>query len=388
MPNKILFVATVDSHFEKFHLPYFKWFQSQGWEVHVAASGSLTLPYVNQKYDISIQRSPFHHKNIIAYHALNKLIKQQHYRIIHCHTPMGGVLGRLAAIQARKKDTKVFYTAHGFHFYRGAPLLNWLLYYPIERTLARFTDCLITINEEDYRIARQHRFSAKQIEHVHGIGVDLQRFKPISEQQKNETRAKLGFNSNDFLMFYAAEFNQNKNQQLLIRTLALLQEHIPNSKLLLAGNGPLEQRCRELSRQLGVSENVHYIGYRNDIHKWLPICDIAVASSYREGLPVNIVEAMACELPVVASNNRGHCELIKANVNGYTVDPLDFNGMFEKILLIYQSSELQRKMGESNRQKAYKYSLNQVEQQLTMLYLMYGMEVWNETKNQYRSAHI
>ena len=153
-----------------------KWFKEQGWEVHVAASGNMNLPYVDQKFDIPIQRSPLVIKNIQAYQDLNVLINEHQYEIIHCHTPMGGVLARLAARNARKNGTKVIYTAHGFHFCKGAPITNWLLYYPIEKILASFTDCLITINQEDYQLATK-RFKTKQIEHVNGVGVNIEEFK-------------------------------------------------------------------------------------------------------------------------------------------------------------------------------------------------------------------
>ena len=130
-----------------------------------------------------LQRSPFKRNNINAYRELKEIIDQNNYKIIHCHTPMGGVLARLAARKARKNGTKVIYTAHGFHFCKGAPLANWLLYYPIEKTLAHFTDCLITINTEDYQLAKR-RFKAEKIEHVHGVGVNTDIFKPVGEEQR------------------------------------------------------------------------------------------------------------------------------------------------------------------------------------------------------------
>ena len=183
---KILYCATVDYHFKAFHLPYMKWFKEQGWDVHVAASGTLDLPFTDQKFDIPIKRSPFDIQNIKAFKELKRIIDQNQYEIIHCHTPLGGVLARFAAKQARKTGTKVIYTAHGFHFCKGAPITSWLVYYPIERYLSRFTDSLITINSEDYQLAKNHRFHAKQIEHVHGVGVDTERFKPHKEVKKVE----------------------------------------------------------------------------------------------------------------------------------------------------------------------------------------------------------
>src|SRR5690606_10354189 len=188
MAGKILFCATVDYHFKAFHLPYLQWFAAQSWEVHVAAKGDMDLPYVDRKFDIPLQRSPFRRANVAAYRSLKKIIEKERYDIIHCHTPMGGVIARLAARHARKNGTKVIYTAHGFHFCKGAPLLNWLLYYPMEKALARLTDCLITINEEDYALAVRNKFGAARIEHVHGVGVSMDEFRPASSLENQYLR--------------------------------------------------------------------------------------------------------------------------------------------------------------------------------------------------------
>ncbi|CAI8863103.1 MULTISPECIES: glycosyltransferase family 4 protein [Bacillus] len=386
MGNKVLFCATVDIHFKAFHLPYMKWFKEQGWEVHVAAAGNMDLPYVDKKYELSIQRSPLQPKNIKAYKELKAIIDKNGYKIIHCHTPMGGALTRLAARNARKYGTKVLYTAHGFHFCKGAPLINWLLYYPIEKVMANYTDCLITINQEDYDLAVQRRFKAAEIEQVHGVGVDTEYFKPADEIQKLCLRSEMGYKPTDFLMFYAAEFNKNKNQQFLIRSLALIKDSVPNARLLLAGNGPLLEDCKDLAKQIGVFEMVDFLGYRNDISKILSACDIAVASSLREGLPVNIMEAMACGLPIIASENRGHLELVEDKVNGYIISNQDAQMFGLRVLEMNKSKDLLVKMGIESKQKMHKYSIVQVESELSSIYGKYILEETDETENQYNSS--
>ncbi|WP_226526467.1 glycosyltransferase family 4 protein [Metabacillus niabensis] len=376
MVNKVLFCATVDYHFKAFHLPILKWFKEKGWEVHIAASGEMELPFVDQKFNISIQRSPFQTKNITAFQELKEVINKNDYKIIHCHTPMGGVLTRMASKQARKNGTKVFYTAHGFHFCKGSPVMNWLLYYPIEKALARYTDCLITINEEDYNLAISHRFRASEIEHVHGVGVDTTRFKPIDKEDRRERRERFGFKDDDFLMFYAAEFNKNKNQQFLIKALAKIKDSIPNARLLLAGEGLLQDSCKKLASELGVNHMVDFLGYRNDIVNILPMCDVAVASSLREGLPVNIMEAMACGLPVVAIKNRGHNELIVNQNNGWTVDSEDINDMAEKIVLLSNEQHLLNTLGKNGRDRIEKtYSVNTIVNEKSQLYEKYMEEM-------------
>ncbi|OXM85224.1 glycosyltransferase family 4 protein [Paenibacillus rigui] len=388
MKKKVLFCATMDVHFKAFHLPYMKWFQEQGWEVHVAANGTMELPYVDQRHVLPIQRSPFKWLNKKAYHELKSIIEHHGFDMLHCHTPMGGVLARLAARKARKRGTKVIYTAHGFHFCKGAPLLNWLVYYPIEKLLSYVTHCLITINEEDYKLAVRRRFRSERIERVHGVGVDTERFKPLPESAKYEERNRLGYKSDDFLMFYAAEFNRNKNQQLLIHALALIKDEVPQAKLLLAGAGPLQQSCRELAVSLGVGSMVEFLGYRNDIDRLLPLCDIAVSTSLREGLPVNIMEAMACGLPVVATENRGHSELIKHQVNGYVIQGLDTGNFAARLRELAQSQRLRRQLGLENRRLITKYSLEQVGRELTGIYTHYLLEDKNETESKYRRAYI
>ncbi len=372
MSKKVLFCATVDYHFKAFHLPHMKRFQEQGWEVHVAASGNMELPYTDEKYNIPIQRSPFHIRNISAYRVLKKLIEENNYDIIHCHTPVGGVLARLAARRVRKVGTKVLYTAHGFHFCKGAPLLSWMLYYPIERMFARYTDCLITINEEDYKRAVNHGFRAKRIEHVHGVGIDTERFKPVDEISRDKLRGKFGYKKNDFLMFYAAEFNKNKNQQLLIKALAEIKNEIPNARLLLAGKGPLMNNCINLVDELNLSSRVDFLGYRNDLEEILPMCDVAVASSFREGLPVNIMEAMACGLPIIATDNRGHKELVHQGTNGY-IAPVNnykiFSGYVESL---YKDINFREQIKKDSIDIVKPYSISQVNSELKDIYLKYG----------------
>lgn len=372
MEKKVLFVATKDIHFDAFHLPTFKWFKENGYKIHTAAVGDLNLPFVDQRHDIPIQRSPFSLKNIAAYQELKKIMDQHSYQIIHCHTPMGGVLSRLAARNTRLKGTKVLYTAHGFHFCKGSPLINWMMYYPIEKSLAHMTDCLITINHEDYQLAKDRKFKAVTIKHVHGVGVDNERFHPISAFSKAVLRSEQGYKDETFILFYAAEFNKNKNQQLLIRALSSIKEQIPQAKLLLAGTGPLLEECKRTAARLGVDQMVDFLGFRKDINRLLKISDLAVASSLREGLPVNIMEAMSCGLPVIATENRGHLELLQHEKNGYLIPSEDEKQFSSRILELYRSKEQRESMGKSSKEIINaSYTLEQVRAELNQIYTGY-----------------
>ena len=320
--KKVLFVATITKHINTFHIPYLKWFKEQGYEVHVASKGNEPIEYCDKHFDVPFERFPLKTQNIKAYRQLKNIINENKYEIIHGHTPVGGVLTRLAARKARKKyNTKVIYTAHGFHFYKGAPLLNWIIYYPIEKYLAKYTDCIITINREDYELAKKKFRKAKDVKYVYGVGIQTRRFDiDISEIDKENLRQELKLKSNDIILTYVAELNDNKNQIFLIQSLKELIKENNKYKLLLVGEGANKEKYIEEMKKEKLGANLRILGKRTDVAKILSITDIYVASSIREGLGMNIIEAMYMNVPVIATNNRGHREIIKDGENGFLVN--------------------------------------------------------------------
>lgn len=368
--KKVLFVATVNRHIIGCHLPYLKWFKEQGYEVHVASRGTEKIEYCDKHFDLLFERFPLKINNIKAYRELKKIIKNNHYDIIHCHTPVGGVLARLAARKERKKGTKVLYTAHGFHFYKGAPVLNWIIYYPIEKIMAHYTDCLITIVNEDYEFAKKH-LKAKEIRHINGIGVNTDRFsKHIIEEQKNKLRKELKISKKDIVFSYVAELNKNKNQILLIKTIGRLKEKVPNIKLILVGEGVLLQTYKDIVKDRKLEENVFILGRRDDINEILSITDIYLASSIREGLGLNVIEAMYKNVPVIATNNRGHRELIQNEKTGFLLNKNTTDEMYEKILklLNYKESEKEKIINKA-KQNIEKYLLENVLKEMKNIYM-------------------
>jgi len=318
--KKVLFVATVTKHINTFHIPYLKWFKEQGYEVHVASKGNDNIEYCDKHYDLPFERFPIKKENIKVYNELKKIIQENNYSIVHCHTPVGGVLTRLAAINARKKGTKVIYTAHGFHFYKGAPLMNWIMYYPIEKICSRWTDVLITITIEDYKFAQKKFKKAKQIEHIHGVGMNTERLKKeITLEEKQDIKNELEIKKEDIPFTYVAELNKNKNQFLLIDVMKELKKENLNIKLLLVGTGNLTEKYKEYVKNNDLDNEINFLGRRTDINEILSVTDVYLASSIREGLPVNVMEAMYKGLPVIATDNRGHRELVKNNENGFIV---------------------------------------------------------------------
>ena len=332
--KKVLFTATVDSHILHFHIPYLKMFKESGYEVHVATNGDDIIPYCDKKHKIAFERSPIKVNNIKAIKQLEKIINEEKFDIIHCHTPMGGVVTRLAAMKSRKNGTRVIYTAHGFHFYEGAPVINWFVFYPIEKWLSRYTDVLITINGEDYELAKK-KFHTKQIELVHGVGVDPEKFNfEMLDEEKEELRKEVEIHKDDFVIIYPAELSKRKNQGMLLRCMAELIKENKNIQLLLPGLDSMDERYQQMAKELGVDNNVKFLGYRTDIPRLLKISNLAVSTARQEGLPVNIMEAMMCGLPAVVTNCRGNRDLVENGVNGYIVEISDiesFNAVVRKI---------------------------------------------------------
>ncbi len=329
--KKALMLASVASMIEQFNMNNIKILQQLGYEVEVAANftdgGTLDHNRLEEfkkeldekkiKYiDIPFERSPFSVKNIKAYRLIKKLIKEENYELIHVHSPVGSVLGRLAA---RKTNAKVIYTAHGFHFFKGAPLKYWLMFYPIEKWLSKYTDILITINKEDYEIAKK-KFKAKNIQLVHGIGVDKNRFDfEMSKEERKQLREKLKLKEDDFVMIYVAELSVRKNQEMLLNAMTKLIKQNKKIKLLLVGKDSLDGKLQKFCKENQLENNVQFLGYRKDIPQLLKISDLLVSTSKQEGLPVNIMEGLIAGLPVIVTDCRGNRDLITDGVNGYIV---------------------------------------------------------------------
>jgi len=305
--KKVLFTSHT-ANFSKFNRPFMRWFAEQGYEVHYASAGEEEVLDCDRHFTIPFERSPFRINNLKSIRQLKKIIDFEDYKIIHTHTPMGSVITRLAAIAARKKGTKVIYTAHGFHFFKGAPMLNWLIFYPIEKILANYTDTLITINKEDYELAK-NKFKT-DVQYVPGVGIDPKKFDiKMTKQQKTDLRKSLGLKDSDFVMIYPAELNKNKNQKMLIDVMEMISKTHGDIHLLLPGKDSMNGYHQKMAKEKGL-KNIHFLGYRGDIPQLMKISNLAVSTSLREGLPVNIMEAMYIGLPVIATDCRGNRDLV------------------------------------------------------------------------------
>lgn len=352
--RKILYISNT-ANFSKFNRPFMRWFKEQGWQVDYCSPGEEYVLDCDNQYKISIARYPISKGNFRAYRELRTLMENNQYDIIHCHTPMGGVLGRLAAKKFRKQNKiKVIYTAHGFHFYKGAPLKNWLLYYPVERWLMRYTDTLVTINNEDYERAKNWTRTYK----IDGVGVNLEKFHPLqSEEEKNNLRLSKGFSNKDFILLYTAEFIPRKNHKLLFDILPDLKEKIPELKVILCGTGGLLEYYKSFALN-NKMDYVTFTGYTKEVADFCRISDVLVMPSFQEGLPIGMIEALATGLPVVASDIRGHRDVITNNENGFLINLNNPEKVKESIYMLYSSPELRSKIRNENIKKTQKYSVD------------------------------
>ncbi len=279
-------------------------------------------------YPLSCSRALFRKGNIDAINQLKKIVKENHYDIVHCHTPIASICTRLACYKLRRNGTKVFYTAHGFHFYKGAPLINWLIYYPIEKFASRLTDELIVINHEDFDLANR-RMRAKHVVYVPGVGVDVNRFQSVVVDRLSKRRT-LGIPEDAFLLISVGELNRNKNHEVVVRAIAQLGNK--NIHYMIAGRGPLKEYLLNLASDLGVSSQVHLLGYREDIAELYKSSDVCCFPSIREGLPLAAIEAMACGLPIIVADNRGTREFAANGVNGFVCKWNDIDSFANSIM--------------------------------------------------------
>lgn len=390
MSKKALLVTTVSGFVPQFEMNNVRILQELGYEVHYAANyRNVGYGTDNHRLDgtgiirhqIDFSRSPFDlTKSLKAYRQLKQLMRGEKFDLIHCHTPVGAALARLAAKPHRKDGCKVIYTAHGFHFYKGAPLSYWLLFYPAERWLARYTDVLITINEEDYeraqricgRIEKQKKSNKSKkiavtkqnpttVVRINGTGIDTTAYR--QNTNIDAKRMELGIPSKATLLISIGELNQNKNHMTVIEAL-----HRCESDLfyIICGEGKNREHLNRQIRQYGLEKRVFLLGYRTDTLELLHASDVFVLPSLREGLSHSLQEAMAAGKAVIASDIRGNRELIEQRKGGWLIQPKE-TGQLAKILDSLGVEDLKR-MGQFNQQKIQTYDNRLVDADMRQIY--------------------
>lgn len=311
-------------------------------------------------FQVSWSRSPLDTGNIKAINELKQIIKNNNYDIVHCHTPIAAACTRVACRSFQKKGLKVIYTAHGFHFYKGSPRLNWFIYYPLEKICSKWTDVLITINKEDYAVART-RMKSKRIEYIPGVGIDVDKFKN-TVIDRTKKRKDIGVSDNDILVLSVGELNINKNHQIILKALAEVGD--TSIHYAIAGKGDQHDILDRLSYSLGINNQIHLLGYRNDVAELYKAADVYALPSIREGLNVSVMEALASGLPCIVSKIRGNVDMVQENVNGYYIDPANVNTVVDCLMKI-KNIGLKPNISES----AEKYNYNEINKQLMNIYM-------------------
>lgn len=374
--KKVLLVATVQSHIAQFHTPLIEMLADKGVEVQVAARDNLKeknglkiSSKVSKIYNVPFSRSPISLQNINAYKILKEIILNNGFDVIHCNTPVGGILPRLIK-KKEKIESKIFYTVHGFHFYKGAPIKNWLIYYPIEKYFSKYTDCMITINDEDYSLAKNH-MKAKVTKKINGVGIDIDTFKNLNEVNKENIKKELQLN-NDTVFVSIGELNKNKNQIVQIEAMEEITKEYPNTKLLMLGNGPLkEQYIKEIEKR-NLNKNIELLGYRRDVKEILNIVDSLISTSKREGLAVNILEGLASGKIVIASDNRGNRPAVKNGKTGFLIHNKE--ELINRMKYVIQNKEeIINKMEDNIRNTVKEYSIEVIKKQLEEIYKSEGI---------------
>lgn len=307
---KILYVTTVGATMGFFR-ELVRTLLDEGHKVEIACNDEAwAVPVVFREWgcpihQIDCSRSPLSPANARAVREIHRLVQEQRYDIVHCHTPVAAMCARLACHGLRKSGTKVIYTAHGFHFFKGAPLKNWMIFYPVEWLCSFWTDALIAINTEDYALA-QKKLHAQRTEYVPGVGVDTEKFGTLTVDRRVK-RTELGVPEDAFLILSVGELNPNKNHKMVLHAISAMND--PSVYYLIAGKGELDWCLLQTASELGLHNRFQLLGFRDDVPELYQAADVFVHPSFREGLPVSVMEAIASGLPVLCSDIRGARDL-------------------------------------------------------------------------------
>lgn len=371
---KLLYILNVADRVNNFSYTSMLAAKELGFEFHIAGNWSYASDREKiadeEKYGIKIHqidfvRTPYHPGNIKAYKQLKTIAKNEQYDIIHCNTPIGGVVGRI--IGKKLKTKKIIYQAHGFHFYKGAPKINWLIYYPIEKRLAKYTDAIITINQEDFALAKE-KFRLKnhgEIYYVPGVGTDTD-FYNFDCGTREIHRKELGLSDSDFAILSVGRLETNKNTETLIKAMAVMKNE--NVKLIVCGDGEQREYLEKLSERLGTEKSVTFLGTVSNLQEIYRAVDALASSSYREGLSRTVMEAMASGLPCIVSKIRGNTDLIEDGKGGFLCEPDDANAYAQAITALLQDVSLRELMKNENLKRIRSFSIPTVVSETKKIY--------------------
>lgn len=365
--GKRMLITSTDLMMIQFLVPHVRNLIEHGYEIDIACSDvggrmdeirSKLIDCVTGIYEIRLKRSPLSFLNLKGYQDMKKVINGNQYDIIWTNEPVMGAATRIAARKTRGRGTTVVYIVHGFHFYKGAPMHNWMFFYPAEKMLARITDYIVTVNKEDYK--RAGKFPVKKIYYIHGIGANTDKLQKnvVSEN----IRKKMKIPENAFLILSVGELNANKNQKVIIDAMAELKDD--NIYYIVCGSGKNLKRLRERSEKYGIQDKIRFVDYRRDVINFYDQADIFALSSYREGLPIALLEAMYCGVSPVTSDIRGVRDIMQNGVTGITCNPKDSHEFAEAIRALKENRGLREKYGKNSRKAVRPYMLSLVKDRI------------------------
>ena len=364
--KKVLYVTTVSRTINAFLIPHINMLLDNGYEVHCACSIDKPVDKELQRrgvkiFEVPFSRNPLGIGNIKAFIKLEELQRINDYDIVHVHTPIAAIYGRL--LKLNFPSLRIIYTAHGYHFLKGGSKLGWILYYPIEKIMAKFTDVTININKEDYEITKE-KLKPKKCYLLNGVGLDLDKYKKLSSKEIQEKRKEFGLKDKDFVVLMVAEINKNKNHIQLINAMDILKDKYPNIKVLCIGDGTLKESLEKQIILRNLQNNIFMLGYRLDVNKLINISDIGILLSRREGLPRNIMEFMACGRKVIATDIRGCRDLICDETIGTLVNVDDYESTAKAIEKYYILNDKSFEVSKEIR----KYDIETINSELLKIY--------------------
>lgn len=370
---KVLYVTTVSRTINAFLIPHIEMLLEKGYEVHCACSIDKPVNKELQEkgvkiFEVPFSRNPLGIGNIKAYNKLRELQRIHSYDIVHVHTPIAAIYGRLLKLSF--PSLKTIYTAHGYHFLKGGSKLGWLLYYPIEKIMAKFTDVIININKEDYEITKE-KLKPKKAYLLNGVGLDLSKYKKLGEKEISEKRSELGLSKDDFVVLMIAELNKNKNHIQLINAMEILKEKYPNIKAICIGDGDMMDSLNEYVNVNSLQNNIFMLGYREDVNNLINISNIGILMSYREGLPRNIMEFMACGRKVIATDIRGCRDIVCNDSVGQLVGVGDYEATAKAIEKYYLLCDKDFEVSDEIR----KYDVENINYELLKVYDEVELEI-------------
>lgn len=368
--KKILFCASTVSHIKNFHLPYLKAFRDMGYEVHVAANESMPIPWADRVFKLSFYKSLLAPQNVFAIFKSRKLLKEEKYEKVSSNTTLAGLIVRISALFLKNRP-RIYHIVHGYHFNLNSGIRKYLYLIP-EKVASYVSDVVMVMNKEDYKIAQKYKLYRKNLYYIDGIGIDISRFRPVSRELKSKMKSRMGIEPDEFVFAYAAEFSKRKNQALLIRAFA--DCFFKKGRLLLAGDGKQLDSCKRLAAQLGQAEQIKFLGYVKDVPELYSACDAVVSVSRIEGLPFNIVEAMGCTLPVIASNIKGHQELVDPEITGILFEDGNKMQLCNCMKALYFAQTVQLECyGKAGAKKAERFLIGNVLPKVIKIYQSWGV---------------